>query len=59
MLLTMKIHCVYKQIKYGGICFSEKMCVAGENQQSEGYYRNSSSQMPEFEVKGMLNTRKA
>lgn len=55
----MKIYCVYKQIKYGGICFSEKMCVAGENQQSESYYRNSSSRMPEFEVKGMLNTRKA
>lgn len=50
----MKIYCISKQIKQMGIYFSEKMCVAGENKWSEGYYRNSKSQMPKFEVKGML-----
>lgn len=39
--------------------FLEKMCVAGENKQSEGYFRNLSSQMPEFGVKGVLDIRKA
>lgn len=32
----MKTYCIYKQVKYVGIYFSEKkMCVAGENKQGE------------------------